>query len=287
MNITIERLISLEAFSSCERLQQEVGKYEESQILPTYLLVTLHRSGGTVLGAYDTDVKPPRLCGCLIDLVAHYDGRPSWITLFHGVVRELRNCGIGYQLRVKEREECQKRDVGLITWALDPLRSLEAHFSFNKLGAICVGYERNLYGELPDPANRGLASDRLMVEWWIDSPRVTGVVDRGVLPYHFHLGLDRMEVVTKTKLVENGMRRLVGFEAAAGSDVILVEIPVNLDRIRALNPALARDWRIKMRDVFEQVLARGYIITGFVHEADRSFHLLERTKKGAVLGRAS
>lgn len=287
MNITIERLVSLGAFSSCERLQQEIGEYEERQVLPTYLLVTLHRSGGAVLGAYDTDVESPRLCGCLIDLVAHCDGRPSWITLFHGVVRKLRNCGIGYQLRVREREECQRAGVGLITWALDPLRSLEAHFSFNKLGAICVGYERNLYGKLSDPANRGLASDRLMVEWWIDSPRVTGVVERGALPYHFHLGLDRMEVVTKTKLVEDGVRQLVGFEAAAKSAVILVEIPVNLDRLRALNPALARDWRIKMRDVFEQVLARGYIITGFVHEADRSFHLLERAKKGAVLERAS
>ena len=285
MNLVVDRLISPEAFSTCERLQQEIGESDERQILPVHLLVALQRNGGFVLGAYDAEVEPPRFCGCLIDLAGRYDANPSCFTLFHGVQREVRNRGIGFKLRVKEREECRKDGVGLIIWTLDPLRSLEAHFALNKLGAVAVSYERHLYGELSDLANRGLATDRLTIEWWIDSPRVSAVIDHGELPPHFHLGLNHMEVVTKTGLAGSGMRRLVSFEDEPGNAVILVEIPVDLDRLRALDPALARDWRIKMRDVFEVLLPRGYIVSGFVHEAGRSFHLLERSVKEVVLKR--
>lgn len=287
MSIAIERLGSPEAFSACERLQREIIGAGERQILPAYLLVALQRGSGVVLGAYEIKVEPPQPCGCLVDLPMRYDENIGYFTLFHGVKREVRNRGIGYRLRVAEREACQREGGGLITWMLDPLRSLEAHFAFNKLGAIAVSYERNLYGELSDPANQGLATDRLMVEWWIDSTRVAAVIDGSELPHHFRLGLDRMEVVTKTKLTGKGLRRLVSFEAEPRGEVILVEIPVDLDRLLVRDPALARDWRIKTRDVFEVLLASGYTLSGFVHEAGRSFHLLERGEKEAVLGRAS
>ena len=168
---------------------------------------------------------------------------------------------------------------------VDPLRGAQAHFAFNKLGAIATSYERDVFGELSDSSNVGLATDRLAVEWWIACPRVSEIVDQGRLPFHYSYGFDRMEVVTKTGVTESGVRRLQKVEAGFRSDVLLFEIPVDLDRVRESDPDLARDWRIKTRDAFELLFAGGYILSGFVHEAGRSFHLFERAEKGSLLTR--
>jgi predicted GNAT superfamily acetyltransferase len=287
-SISIERLTSCEALAACERLQREMSDHEEREVLSVPLLVSLGRSGGLVLGAYTNEFERPHLWGCLVDLVARYEGNPGRLTLVHGVAREARNRGIGYQLRARERKECREEGVRVVTWAIDPLRSVEAHIAFNKLGAIAVAYERNLYGERTDRMSPGLATDRLAVEWWIDSPRVAAVLDRRELPHHFHLGLDRMEVVTRTGLTErSGARRLLGFTSAPRGEIVLVEIPADLDSLRRLDPDLACDWRLKTRECFERLLACGYIVSGFLHEAGRSFHLLERAGREVFQKRAS
>jgi predicted GNAT superfamily acetyltransferase len=188
--------------------------------------------------------------------------------------------------------EGKRQGIALVTWAIDPLESKLPHLAFNKLAAIAASYKRNLYGEATAPDHRGLAmhglaSDRLIVEWWLDSPRVSGVINRRRLPHHFHLGLDKMEVVTKTRLVQNGIRRLVSYEETPKGKVILVEIPADLDRLCDEDLNLARDWRLKTRNLFERLLTNGYTMTGFVHEASRSFHLLERADRKTILGRSN
>jgi predicted GNAT superfamily acetyltransferase len=180
----------------------------------------------------------------------------------------------------------------LSRWTIDPLRGLEGHIAFNKLGAIAVGYERNIYGQLRDSTNEGLASDRLIVEWWLTSPRVNAVVDNQVPPYHFHLGLDKMEVATRTTLTDDGYRRLIKFNDSVCNGITksaaaLIEIPANLDSMRLTNIDLARDWRLKTRDIFEQMFNASYIITGLVHEGGRSFQLFERESKPTILERSS
>lgn len=287
MAIAIEPLTSPEAFSAFERLQQEIFGREGGQVLPRQLLAAVVRAGGLVLGAYDTDVVPTRLCGCLIDLLAHRHGNLCRLTLLHYVEELARNCGIGYQLREKEREVCRKDNAELITWMIDPLRGAEAHFAFNKLGAIATSYERDVYGELSDSANVGLATDRLAIEWWITCPRVLEIVDQGRVPYHYSYGFDRMEVVTKTGVTESGVRRLQRVETDFRRDILLFEIPVDLDRARERDPDLARDWRVKTRDAFEVLFAGGYVLSGFVHEAGRSFHLFERAEKASLLRRTT
>lgn len=286
MAITIERLTSAHALSLCEQLQQEISGVV---VAPIPLMVAVQRSGGLIIGARDdTSPEQTELCGVLIDLAGPERRAPSCRcrqTVFHGVKREIRNRGVGRALRLHERKEAGKEGVSLITWPIDPLRSLELHMAFNKLAAIATTYERNLYGVRQDPRDRGLATDRLTVEWWIDSPRVTEVIDKGRLPHHFHLGLNQMEVVTKTRPAANGLRRLLSFEESPTNRIILVEIPVDLDRMREEDLPLARDWRLKTRDMFERLLSGGYTITGFIHEAGRSFHLLERAEKGTILER--
>ncbi len=254
--------------------------------MPAGLLVAVERSGGLVLGAYDKDENPARLVGCLVDLAAHYQGHPAQLTLQHVVHKEARNRGIGHALRLREREECRKQGAKVVTWGVDPLRSVEAYFAFAKLRAIGAAYERAAPAERAEPGRRSLAGDRMAVEWWVESPRVSAFLDQATPPRHLRVGLDRMDVVTKTTLTENGLRRLVGFTARPRTDLALVEIPTDLDAMWQIDPDLACDWRLKTRECLEMLIVAGYVVSGFVHEAGRSFHLLERTARDALLKRA-
>lgn len=283
MDITVKELTRLDDFSACERLQLGIAGGVERLVIPTFALVTVRHSGGIMLGAYNSDIVLPPLHGALVDLVTQADGHAVGTTMFFGVEEEMRSHGIGQSLRRAERRHARRIGISLLRFSIDPLRGGDAHLAFNKLGAIGTGYIRNLYGPLPDPANSGLATDRITVEWWINSPRVNAINDDGRLPPHYRIGLDRIEVVTKTRVGSSGMRQLIEFNPAPTSGTILIEIPVDLDRLLSSFPKLARDWRVKTREVFEASFAKGYLLTGFLHAAGRSFHLLERRRKSAVL----
>ncbi len=280
MAIVAERLSSFEEFSACVDVQQEILGNRSRSVWSVPALTAVCQSGGLVLGARDTE---GRLRGAIVDLVADVGGYPARHTVFRGVLEPSRNRGVGYGLRTAERAVCQQEGVDLVFWELDPLRSDEAHLAFSKLGAIATGYRRNLYGEVHDSANLGLATDRLRVEWWIDSPRVRSILDRGNQPPHFRLGIHEMDVVTETRLQRSGFRALTGHDEAPRAEHVLVEIPADLDRIREAEPAAARHWRLQSRPVFELLFESGYVGVGFVHESGRSFHLFRKADRRNVL----
>lgn len=285
MTIVFKPLSAPRDLASCVSLQADTC--DGSPFLAVPALVAVARGNGLILGAVDDE---DTMHGAIVDIASADGGHISWLTAFYAVSENERNKGVGTKLRYHERDFGIERGVPLTRWAIDPLRGLEAHIAFNKLGAVAVSYERDLYGEMHDRRNSGLATDRLIVEWWLTSPRVKAVVDREVLPYHFHLGLDKMEVATRTAVTENGFRRLVKFDDSVcdgiiTSAVILVEIPAKLDSMRAGDIDLARDWRLRTRDIFERMFESGYIITGLVHEGGRSFQLFERASKATILER--
>ncbi len=283
MTIKIDRLTSLGELSACVDVQRAILGDRSRSVWTVSALTAVCQSGGLVLGASDTDGGGGALCGAIVDLVADVEGYPGRHTVFRGVLEPARNRGVGYGLRAAERAVCQEEGVDLVFWSLDPLRSDEAHLALSKLGAIATGFRRNLYGEVHDNANLGLETDRLRVEWWIDSPRVRSILDRGNQPPHFRLGIHEMDVITETKLRQSGFRTLTGHDETPRADHVLAEIPVDLDRIRSADAAEARHWRLRSRAVFELLFERGYVGAGFVHEGGRSFHLFRKADRRTVL----
>jgi predicted GNAT superfamily acetyltransferase len=287
MSIVIKPLSTPKEFLACQELQAD--SCDGLPFLTVQALVAVKQGNGLILGAIDDREE---MQGAIIDVAWEDRKLPSLFTAFRAVRAGKRNMGIGTKLRYHERDLAVERGTLLARWPIDPLRGLESHVAFNKLGAIAVGYERDVYGELHDSRNDGLATDRLIVEWWLTSPRVQAVVDSQHLPYHFHLGLDKMEVATRTVLTDDGYRRLVKFDdyvcnGITRSSAVLVEIPAKLDSVRSDNLGLARDWRLKTRDIFERMFSAGYMITGLVHEGGRSFQLCERESKSTILERSS
>jgi len=285
MATTVDRLTELEDLLACEKLQRTLLGERARSILAVPTLAAIRRSSGLLLGAWETDGDRRLLRGALVDLVANADGYPARFSVFLGVDPAFVNRGIAQSLRAAERAICVEEGVDLVFWLSDPLAGDASHVALNKLGAIATAHTRNALGPLDDRANRGLASDRLRVEWWVNSPRVVGILDQQLFPPHYDLGFERMQVITRTTGGVPGLRRLVGVDETPKKDFILIEVPSDLARLRERDPAGAREWRLKSREAFELLFDGGYTIVGFIHEGGRSFHLFEHADRADILGR--
>ena len=74
------------------------------------------------------------------------------------------------------------RGFALIEWTFDPLEIKNAHLNIAKLGGIARRYRRDFYGPSTSPLHGGLPTDRLVVEWWLQSDRVERTL-RGEQPH--------------------------------------------------------------------------------------------------------
>ena len=173
--IVVRKCEVMEEFHECVRLQREVWGEADLEVEPVTLFIVASQTGGQVIGAFDGD----RMIGFTLALAAVRHGAAYLHSHMTGVVTKYRDRGVGRLLKLYQREEALGRDLRLIEWTFDPLEDRNAHFNLNRLGAICRKYIPNLYGVTTSPLHRGLATDRLLAEWALDSPRVITAVAQG------------------------------------------------------------------------------------------------------------
>ena len=170
--IIVRSCDSLEDFHACVALQREIWGEQDLEVEPATMFVVAAHTGGQVLGAYDGNI----LVGFTLALAAVRNGAPFLHSHMTGVQANYRDRGVGRMLKLFQREDALSHDIRLIEWTFDPLELRNAHFNLNRLGAICRRYLPNLYGITTSPLHRGLATDRLGAEWYLDSPRVVAAV---------------------------------------------------------------------------------------------------------------
>ena len=166
--VVVRKCVALDEFHACVQLQREVWGESDLEVEPVTGFVVAAHTGGQVLGAFDGD----KLVGYTLALVGLQDGVVYLHSHHTGVQHDYRDRGVGRLLKLFQREEALARGIRLIQWTFDPLELRNAHFNLNRLGAICRRYQPNLYGVTTSPLHRGLATDRLLAEWQLDSPRV-------------------------------------------------------------------------------------------------------------------
>jgi predicted GNAT superfamily acetyltransferase len=171
--IVVRKCSSLEEFHGCVELQREVWKETELEVEPVSIFVVAANTGGQVLGAFEGD----RMVGYTFAVVGLRDRVPYLHSHMTGVTSEYRDRGVGRMLKLFQRDEALSRGIRLVQWTFDPLELRNAHFNLNRLGAICREYQPNLYGVTTSPLHRGLATDRLLAEWHLDSARVVGAIE--------------------------------------------------------------------------------------------------------------
>ncbi len=284
--IVVRTVTDIEEMHQLEAVQREIWANDEHMIIHTHWMVALAHNGGLVLGAFDGERVVGFLVGFLGTDQPPGEG-PALAGLKHvskrmGVLPEYQDAGVGFKLKLAQRDLVRQQGLPLITWTFDPLRSRNAYFNLRKLGAVTHQYIRDYYGELHDLQNSGAPTDRLVAEWWIKSRRVEQRLSgrRGGLALSDYIAAGA-PLLNPTALGRDGFPHpSENMTSAGGLDrlIVLAEIPSDFGAILTHDAGLAQAWRAHARAVFERVFAAGYIATDFVHEEvdgrPRSFYAL-------------
>jgi predicted GNAT superfamily acetyltransferase len=244
----------------------------EDVVPPPVLIVSIKR-GGILLGAFDDGDE---LQGFVYSMPGLKDGRPMQWSHMLGVLPGAREAGVGRRLKLAQREAALALGLDLIEWTFDPLQALNARFNA-RLGAVVEEYEENVYGESSSPLHRGAPTDRFVAAWRITTPHV----ERRILPAGMPTVRDSRVLSAP---VVNPSRARGRWLAPGSPDLthagprLLVEIPTGFDQLLALEPALALDWRLSTREIFQTLFRRGYRVVDFLlaQEAGRGQYLLAR-----------
>jgi len=269
VSLTIRPLTTPADMLLVEELQRAVWKGDETEIVPAHMLLAVAHGGGVVLGAYEGQ----ELVGMVFGFLGADSASPERVAMARlkhcshmlAVRPEVRNRGIGFQLKLAQRQAIVEQGVRLATWTYDPLLSLNAHLNIRRLGAVCRSYLRDAYGAMRDDLNAGLTSDRFEVEWWVTSKRVEARLEARRAPLDLAHFLD----AGAQKLNPSALR-LAGWPEPPPSaeqpesNLVLVEIPPDFLALRAADLGLARAWRDHSRALFEHLFRLGYLVTDFV-----------------------
>lgn len=269
MSITIRPVTTLPEYHAVEDLQREVWGAADIELMPHDLMLTAHKNGGLVLGAFSDEEGGERLVGFVFGFVGlQPDGRIKHCSHVAGVAADYRDQNVGYRLKLAQREFVLAQGIDLITWTFDPLESRNARFNFRKLGVTCRTFHQNLYGEMRDALNAGLPSDRFQVDWRIAGGRVEKYL-RGEAPERRPSEM----IAAGVPIIDPSRVEQTSLIPAA--DRLLVEIPANFQRIKADDRELAVGWRMGVRAIFETAFARGLTATDLLVEQGRCFYLVE------------
>lgn len=261
----------LEELEACVQLQVDVWGYADGDVIPRRVFLVAQKIGGQVLGAFDTDRADAAgsMVGFALALpgVKTSSGQPvSYLHSHMLAVREgYRNAGIGRRLKLAQREDALQRGITRMEWTFDPLEIKNAHLNLHRLGAIVRRYEPNFYGSSSSRLQGGLPTDRLVAEWWMDSPRV-----------HARLRPQTAELPPEAGLGETG-QDAAGQGKAVDLDACMeVVVPAAISQWKA--DAATRDRaaavQTRNREQLQQAFAQGLAIVDYRLEADGSGRFL-------------
>jgi predicted GNAT superfamily acetyltransferase len=255
--VIIRDLSSVEDVRAMAALLERI--WAEPRILTAELLRALATHGNLVLGAF----LGSELVGAQMAFLGLEDGRPILHSHVTGIAPEHQHHGIGYRLKLAQRDWALARDIGVVTWTFDPMISRNAYFNLSKLGALGSRFLRDFYGPMDDAFNAGERSDRLEARWELRHPRVEAAL-RGGRPEP-----DAARVVAILE-EEDGQPAL---HVERRGDRLLVRMPPDYLALREKDRDAARAWRDAVADGLEEAFRRGFRATGFLKDGG---YLLER-----------
>jgi predicted GNAT superfamily acetyltransferase len=273
----IRPLKTLDEFHAAEELQRTAWGSADIDIAPLHVMLTIAKNGGVVLGAFAADQLIGFVYG-FVGMTNRADAKLKHTSHQMGVRPEWQNRGVGYALKVAQREAVSQQGLRLITWTYDPLESKNARLNITKLGAVCNTYICNYYGELRDDINLGLATDRFQVDWWIASQHVEAHLARPSVLLSTYLD----EGVTLWNSVvwnDHDLPMCADPLEPRRPERFLVEFPADFQAVKRADNGLAIAWRLHLRRLCEAAFADGFTVVDYVHEPGqraRSFYVLQK-----------
>jgi predicted GNAT superfamily acetyltransferase len=264
--ITYRDLTTLEEFAAVVQLERDIWGPAYDDVVPVPILAVSVHSGGILIGAFDED----RMIGFVYSLPGIKDGRPTQWSHMAGVLPEYRSAGIGYRLKLLQRDRALDAGLDLVQWTYDPLQAMNAHLNFAKLAVVVDEYAVNIYGTSSSPLHAGNPTDRFVADWFVRDRRVEERL-RGAAP------LAPVMTVEPAGLARPAGEWLEPASLALdlGAKRIGVEIPTGFSQMLSDAPELALEWRMATRELFTTYFARGYRAV--------EFFLDRPARKGAYL----
>lgn len=222
-------------FRKAEALQRAV--WGEGDLPdPADLMMVIQTEGGLVAGAFVDD----RLLG----YVFGFPTRDANIQYSHrlAVLAEARGLGLGRHLKLYQRDWCLARRIERVRWTFDPLLALNAALNIHRLGATSSVYLEDFYGEMGG-INSGLPSDRLLVDWDLNTPAVEA------------LARDEARHMPSTIALD-------------------FALPDDLASLARTNPDRANELRLGLRRHLQQAFAAGRSVIDF--DRERRVYLTSR-----------
>ena len=259
--ITLRDLHSLDECKQVVELEKKIWGYSDAEdLVPAIMLFLCAKRGGMLIAA-DVDGEPQ---GFAFSMASIVDRKPAQWSHMMGVMAGARTRGLGRLLKLEQRRRAIANGLELIEWTFDPLQAVNAHLNFRKLGVISQTYAENIYGDSSSVLHRGTPTDRLIVEWWIQTPHVARRVEAGDLiardqsvteaPVLNELsGRDPWDLPAETTMPAEGER-------------VLIRVPARFSDMLQQDPALAQAWRMQTRALFTSCFAQGYRAVDFIRD---------------------
>ena len=112
------------------------------------------------------------MVGFIFAFLAQYHGRLAHWSHMMAVEAKYRDQGFGFKMKLVHRQVALERGIKSICWTFDPLQSRNARLNISRLGALAEEYVPDCYGRFPSLLEKGLPSDRWVVNWRISTARV-------------------------------------------------------------------------------------------------------------------
>lgn len=255
--LTIRELNSVEDLRKAIQLEQEVWQLQAADVTPLTTAIASRAAGAFWLGAFDGQ----NLVGIAYAFPSLHDGYVGFHSHLLAVKGSHQNRGIGYRLKLIQRERALSLGVGEITWTFDPLRSRNAHLNFTRLGVVSRKYIPDFYGPQTSSPLHVNGTDRLWVTWELGSRRVEERLRGGDTRAETLDTLRHLEPLVRFN--GDGVPAIGDAAVAISRRRVAIEVPGDIDRMEQEDLPLAREWRLATRKTFSAALNANFVVKEF------------------------
>lgn len=269
-DLTFRSFDRSEDYHACAELQRAIWGRDFSEVVPPSILKISQKVGGVAAGAFAPD---GRMLGFVWGLTGVRAGRPFHWSHMLGVHPDARDLRLGTRLKLLQREILLPEGIEDVEWTYDPLEARNAHLNLNHLGAQVIQYVEDMYaGEMGSDLAQGIGTDRFIVRWRIASQRVADILtgsstdprdDPGRFDGTPIVGLEAAEEESPLPDPQDTPR-------------LRVEIPADVQAVKAERPDEAAAWRRSTRRAFEHYFGQGCRVTAYLRDGDRRFYGVEK-----------
>lgn len=241
--LTYRACTTVEDFQQCVQVQKAVWNFADVDLMPTRLFVVAEKIGGQNFGAFEPS---GRLVGFVLSLPGLRHGKPYFHSHMLGVLAEYQDRGVGRTLKLMQRSDALERSIRLVEWTFDPLELKNAFFNLERLGVVVRRYVPNHYGTSSSALQAGLPTDRLVAEWWVDTPRVV---------------------------------RVLGGGQRSSEAALRIEVPPDIGQIKRDDRDRAYEIQQRLGGDLQKAFSEGWVLTGF---DKKGAYLLEKLEVPAL-----